>query len=249
MRPARVHVDHPRRDAHVRVAGLPQQRIDRAADVRVAARRALQRHLTLDRRARRLTVRVEVRGDVIPFDDRDRPAGLHERPEPDERVDRPREVLQHEADEHVVERGRRERQRVDVGPLEAHVGDPRRGHVRPRVVQRGGRDVDRGESRAGTGARERDRLRPDAAAGFEHEAAVGIRGVAVEQFHERVGLVLQPDARTLVVTVDVRGAHTAAARIAHARAVSAMLPSRAVGSVERRCSLSAPRLTSSSDIA
>ena len=61
---------------------------------------------------------------MIAFDDGDGAARLEQPIENHERLDRPREVLEDEADEDVVEGLGAERQSEDVRVLELDVGEP-----------------------------------------------------------------------------------------------------------------------------
>jgi hypothetical protein len=179
------------------------QRVDLPPDQRVAAGLSLERHLASDRGARPLTVGMEVGGPVIALDDGHRPAGTQQLREQLQRCDGAREVLEHEADEDVVERLRREREVEDVGLAELDVAQPRFVGLAPGLRDRLGRDIDAHETRAGAARRERDGLRADAASGLEHHASVGIGRVAVQQLEQRVGLIGEALVLPGVVAVDV----------------------------------------------
>ena len=71
---------------------------------------------------RELVVGVEVGRAVVALEHGDRAAGLEHLLQREQGLDGAREVLQHEADEHVVERRRREGQGEDVLLPELHVG-------------------------------------------------------------------------------------------------------------------------------
>ena len=70
-------------------------------------------------------------------------------------------------------------------------------------------DVDRRDPRLGAARGQRHGLRADAAAGLQHGASGRVRRVAVQQLHQRAGLVGQPLALALAVAVDVLAAHGA----------------------------------------
>ena len=194
------------------VAGVGQQRVQPTADQGVSPGVALQRYLAVDRVAGGRTVGVEVGRAVIALDHGDRAAGLQHRAEPSQGFGRARQVLEHEADEDVVERRRRERsiamgQRVDVGPGKGHVRYP--GVVR--ALPGGGeglrRQVDGGESRSGAALGDGHGLPAHAAADFKHRAAGREAGVVVQQLRQRAGLVVQPGVLSAAVAVDVPVGH------------------------------------------
>ena len=149
-------------------------------------------------------VGMEVRRAVVTLDDRDRAAGRSS-VRSAQRLDRPRQVLEHEAHEDVVERIGRERQVEDVGLEELDVGQP--------ASTRCAAAIDSGETSmevkraSGLLRDERDRLRADAASGLEHPAARPDTGVVVQQLDQRAGLIVQAFALALVVAVDVRVGH------------------------------------------
>ena len=120
-RPGGVGVDQARRDPDLANARMRQQRVQPAPDQGVAARAALEVDQALDGPARVAAVGVEVGRAVVALDDRDRPAGPEHSQQRPHRRDRVGQVLQDEADEEVVEVGRREREVEDVGPHEGHV--------------------------------------------------------------------------------------------------------------------------------
>jgi hypothetical protein len=191
---ARVDVDHARGDGDLRQSRLGQQRVQAPPDVRVPA---LQVHERLDRVARRVALRVKGRRAVVALDHGERPARLEDALEVPQPAQRIVEVLEHEAHEDVVERGVLERQREEVGPAVLDVRE--RGCLRERL----GGAVDRDEARRGRSARQRPRLRADAAARLEHAAARRVGRVVMEELDERSGLVVQAPALALLVAVDV----------------------------------------------
>jgi hypothetical protein len=205
--PARVDVDHPRRHADVGEPGLDQERVDAAADERVAAGPPLKLDLAVDRLARRGAVGVKQRRPVVALDDGDRAAGPDHLPQDGQRLDGPGQVLEDEADEDMVERPLGERQRVQVGlpELDArHAGALR---VPPRLVEGSGRHVDRHDARARAAPGQRDGLRAHATPGLEHGAARRIGRLRVQQLDERARLVAQAVVGAGVVAVDVAVAH------------------------------------------
>ena len=163
--------------------------------------------MATDRGVCGVAVGVEVRRPVVPLDDGDGPAGAYEVGEGRQRVGRAGEVLQYEADEDVIERGRRERECVDVGLPELDVREPGGPDPPLGLGQRRSRNVDRGELSAGATARQRHALGADAAAGLQDRAAVRVRGVPVEKAGESVGLSVQPLVLVVLVSVNVGIAH------------------------------------------
>jgi hypothetical protein len=184
-----------------------QQRIDLAADQRVATGLALERDLALDRLAGGGAVGMEVRRPVIALDHRDRAARLEQALERGKRLDGLGEVLEHEADEDMVERTRRERQREDVSLRGLHVRVPGGAHAPLGLGRRLGGEVDGDEVRVRAALCQRHGLRPDAATGFEDARAGGVGRVAVQEFHKRPGLIVQPFALSRVIPVDVGPTH------------------------------------------
>jgi hypothetical protein len=135
-------------------------------------------------------------------------SGWPEQPAEDrQRLDGLREVLQHEADEDVVERPGVEGQREDVRLPQLYVGEPGLLDPSPGLGDRLRREVDRDEPGIGAAPAEGDRLGADAAAGLEHRAPAGVGGVVLQQVDERSGLVAQALALTRLIAVDVGLAH------------------------------------------
>ena len=123
------------------------------------------------------------------------PAGFEQPLQGDQGLHRPREVLQDEADEHVIERFRLEWQRKHVGPVKLHVGEAGRVDPSLRFGQRVGGNVDRREARTRAAGRQGDGLRADAASGFEHPAAVGVCRVRMQEVNQRIRLIFQARIR------------------------------------------------------
>ena len=196
-----------RRDANGVEACLAQERIEFSADHGVSAGPALQFHLTLNRLASRLAVGMKIGRAVIAFDHRNRAAGLQVAFQRPQHLDRPREVLQDEADENVVERLGLVRQVEDVGLLKTDVCDTRGRRFSLRLDKRRRGNIDRGNQSLRAVLRERNGLCPHAAAGFQDTAARRIRGIGVQQLNQRRGLVLQPQVFAMIVAVDVGAIH------------------------------------------
>lgn len=142
-------------------------------------------------------------GTVIPFNDSQRAARFDETVQRGQRAFRIGEMFEHETDEDVVERRILEAQIKNIAFVKGDVGKARAIDRFARLRQGRRRDVHRRELRAGTAFREDHRLRADAAAGLQHAAALGIDGIAVEQFVERRSLVLEPHAFARIVAVNV----------------------------------------------
>ena len=103
-------------------------------------------------------------------------------------------MLQHEADEDVIEAGGSEWQVEDVGTSEGHVGEARLPHAPLRLRQRFLGDVDGGEGRLRAAAGQDGGLCAHPAARLQHQAAGGIVGIDVQQLGQRGGLVGEPGA-------------------------------------------------------
>ena len=110
---------------------------------------------------------------MIAFDDCDGASWLEEPIENHERLDRPREVLQDEADEDVIEGLGAERQSEDVRLAVLDVGEPGCVGPAPGFGDRVRGDVDRREASVGAPLRQGDRLGADAAPGLEHRLPPG----------------------------------------------------------------------------
>ena len=98
-----VDVDHAGGDVDRVETRGHHERMQLAADQRVAAGRLLEPDLALDRRMRGGAVGVEAGRSMIALDDGDAATGAQEALQRDEGGDRAREVLEDEADEDVVE--------------------------------------------------------------------------------------------------------------------------------------------------
>ena len=146
---------------------------------------------------------MEVCRAVIALDDRERATRLQHPPKPRERARRVGQMLEHEADEDMVEGRLGERQVENVGVLELDVVQASQIHRPSRSGERRRGDVDRDERGAWTPSRERHGLRADAAAGLEHAAALGIFRVAVQEVDQRAGLILEALALAPMVSVNV----------------------------------------------
>ena len=127
---------------------------------------------------------------MIAFDDRDRPSRLEQSFQRSERLGRPREVLQDEANEDVIERFVLERRGEDVGAPELHVGQLRCSYLGTRFLERSSGNVNRHDSRAEAVPGKSDRLRTDSASHFEHAAASRVGDVGVKQIDERSSLII-----------------------------------------------------------
>jgi hypothetical protein len=203
-RPGRVDVHRPRPDRDVPVAGRRQQRLQLPSQQPVAARRSLQFDQAPDRGPRCGTVRMKERRPVVTLDHRDGAARCQHPPQPAGRRDRVGQVLQHEADEEMIERAVRERQVEQVGLAPLHSGAGRAGRYRRlRTLQRPRRDVHRREA-GGRAARDQvDRLRADSAAHFQHPAPGRVRRVGVQQPGQAAGLVTEPSGLAGGVPVQI----------------------------------------------
>jgi hypothetical protein len=124
-----------------------------------------------------------------------------------QRLDRPGEVLQDEADEDVVEAAVGEGQGEDVRLPELDVGQPRKVGPALSLGERVRVHVDRHESCTGALPGQGERLGTDAAAHFEDDAPGGVSGVGVQQPDQRAGLIMQALVLPRVVAVHVRLAH------------------------------------------
>lgn len=123
---------------------------------------------------------MEVGRSVIALDNGDGATGPEQPVENRQGLDRPREVLQDEADEDVVEGLGAEGQGEDVRLPEPHVGESRPVGPSPGFGERVRGDVDRGEPSVRASLRQGDRLSPDAAPGLEHRAPGWVGGVGVQ---------------------------------------------------------------------
>ena len=94
-------------------------------------------------------------------------------------------VLQHEADEGMIEARPREGQGPEIGLPQRRHGQAGGPDSRLRLRERGRGDVDAGEHRVGILPQERDRLGADAAARLQHRAAGGIAGAAMQPRFQR----------------------------------------------------------------
>ncbi len=109
-----------------------QQRVETPPDIGVPAGAALQLHLTGNGGARRRAFGVEEGRAMVALDHGHRPAGAQQRTQCDERACGVGQVLQDEAKNDVIKRGRREGKGPQVRLPECDVAhplgrDPRRG--------------------------------------------------------------------------------------------------------------------------
>ncbi len=118
-------------------------------------------------------------------------ARLEDAPEIAQRLRRPRQVFQHEADENVVESRGRERRCVDVRLRKGDICEVGGPCLLPRGAQRNSGDIHGHDGSAGTLSRESHGLRPDAAAGLEDPTPWRITRVRVEKGSEGLGLVAE----------------------------------------------------------
>ena len=126
FRPTGIDIDHSRRNPDRAVTGLVQERIQFPSDQGVAAGAFLQFDLTLNRLVGGLAVGMEKRRAMVAFDDGDRAAGFQQVFQRSQRLDRLREMFQHETNEDVVERFRFERQPENISLLELNVSQAQR---------------------------------------------------------------------------------------------------------------------------
>ena len=110
---------------------------------------------------------------MIALDHGDGAAGPQQPLENRQRLDRPREVLQDETDENVVEGLGIEGQGEDVRLPELHVGESGPVGPSPGFGDRLCGEIDRRESRIRTPLGQGDRLGADAAPNLEHPAPAG----------------------------------------------------------------------------
>ena len=103
--PARIGIDEAWRHLHASRTGRLQQGVQRAPDERVATGSRLQLHLAVDRMARGGVLRVEHHRTVVAFDGGQRAAGFDQAQQVAQRAGGVGQVFEHEAHEHVVERG------------------------------------------------------------------------------------------------------------------------------------------------
>ena len=135
------------------------------------------------------------------------PPGLQQPLENRQRLNRPREVLQDETDEDVVEGLGLEGQGEDVRLPELDVGESGLVGPSPGFGDRLCGDVNRREARTGAPLGQGDRLGADAAPDLEHPAPARVGGVGMQQVDQRTGLILQALVLPQVIAVDVRFAH------------------------------------------
>jgi hypothetical protein len=101
-----------------------------------------------------------------------------------------RQVLEHEAHEHVVEGGRGERQMKEIGFEKGDVrGIWQRGHGRASREKRRRFTIDAGKMRARASRKQMHCLRTHATAGFEHAACGRIARVVVKQLGQGFALI------------------------------------------------------------
>ncbi len=135
---------------------------------------------------------------MVPLDHGDRPARPEEAPQCPERSLGVGQMLEHEADEDVVEGPVPERQGRYLAADE--VGGDSSGLRRP---ERDGREIDRdkGDIRVSPGDLQSLSSRP--APGLEDEGAGRIPGVVVKEIGERRGLIVKPKRFVLRIPVDI----------------------------------------------
>jgi hypothetical protein len=144
---------------------------------------------------------------VIPLDDRDGPARAQHATQRGQRSHRILQVLEHEADEGVVERSSPEGQRHDIGLAQLDVAQAGSPHALRRSPQRLRRDVDAREACPEAARCERAGLGTDAATDLEDGAAGRVGDPAVYDLHQRACLVLEPLVLANAVPVNVRSRH------------------------------------------
>ena len=163
--PARVGVDHARRDTRRRPSPRrPSAGTAGGRSARPRRRRACSSTWHAIAVVRGGAVGVEVRGAVIALDHGDRPAGPDQPGQRGQRLDRVGEVLEQEADEHVVERRGRERRVEDVAARNSTLAMPAAStRAAPRRSSPAETSIE-GEPGARAARGQRDRLGADAAA-------------------------------------------------------------------------------------
>ena len=144
---------------------------------------------------------------MIALDHGDRAAGPQQPLENRQGLNRPREVLQDETDENVVEGLGVEGQGEDVRLLELHVGESGPVGPSPGLGDRLCGDINRREARIGAPLGQGDRLGADAAPNLEHPAPARVSGVGMQQVDQRTGLILQALVLPQVIAVYIRLAH------------------------------------------
>jgi hypothetical protein len=207
VRSARIHVRHPRRDTDRIETRLDQQRVELSADQRVAAGLPLQLNLALDCRTGGGAIGMEAARPVIALDNGDCAAGPEESLENRQGLNRPREVLEHEADENMVEGLGVEGQGEDVRLPEFHVGESIPVGPSLGFDDRVCADIDRRESCVRAPLGQGDRLGADAAPGLEHPTPARVRGVGVQQVDQRSSLMPQALVLPRVIAVYISFVH------------------------------------------
>src|SRR2546426_5014031 len=198
-----VNVDDSWYHARRAKARFHEHRIQLPADTSISAGPPLQFHLARDRPVRDLGVRMEVCGAVISLEDRDGATGLEHLFHQLQRRDWIGEVFENKADEYVIERLRFERQRRQIRVQKLDIRQAGRSGAFDRARERCSRMIECDDVRAGTIARETDRLRAGAAADLEHATAGRKPGIRMKQANDRGSLRQQTLALTLAVPMDV----------------------------------------------
>src|SRR6266550_6151948 len=112
-------------------------------------------------------------------------------------------VLEHKADECVIERIWFERQRKQIRVQKLDIRQAGHSDAFDRSRERCGRMIECDDVRAGTIAGEADRLRAGAAADLEHARAARKPGIPMEQANDRRSLRHEALALALAVSMDV----------------------------------------------
>ena len=142
-------------------------------------------------------------GTVVAFDHGKGAVGTQDVCECPQRPNRITEMLQDEADEHVIELRGSKGQLEDVRRQKHDVPKTCIAHGGPCPLQRRVGSVDAGEVRGWAATRELDGLCTDAAAGLEHAFAGSVSGVVVKQLGQCCRLVGESAGLALVVAVNV----------------------------------------------
>ncbi len=117
-------VDEAGRDPDVLEAGFDKERVEPAADEGVASRVFLNLDEAVDHGVGGRVVWMEEGRAGVAFDDGEGASGADDSAQGGQGVDGPAQVLEQEAHEDVVERGRGEGQVEHVGRAELDVDDP-----------------------------------------------------------------------------------------------------------------------------
>jgi len=140
---------------------------------------------------------------MLALEDGDLTAGPEQPFHQLQRGDRIGEVLEHKADERMIEGLCLERQRKQIGVQKLDIRQAGRRDAFDRARERCNRMIECDDLRAWTIASETDRLRSGAAADLEHATTGRKPGISMEEAHDRGSLRQQALALALAVPMDV----------------------------------------------